>query len=405
MTRVRVAVVGLGAITQSVHLPLLSRRRDLFDVVALVDLSTSRTDEMAARCGVAQAGRFRTLGDLLEARTKGEIEIDGVLLATTGSHAPEVCEALAAAVPVLSEKPLAVSLAELDAIEEAAQATGRDVAEMVMVGYMKEHDPATARAKSALDGKSLRSVTVEVLHPADAVQLEFARLLPAAEDLDPRTLSEFNQRTVRAVDRAVGGEFPADLRTLYTNVVLGSLVHDISLLRHLVGGVVDVDHAARWGGIPGSVEVSGTVGESARLQIGWHYLPGYPGYRETVTFHHESGSVQLVFSVPYLLNSPTELTIVTTTSAGAGPNGEVRATHGWPQQEAFENELEAFHRLVVDRVAARSGVSESREDLTVAQRMIAALARQESVPVSGEAADSHNPLSARMRSSPVAWWK
>jgi predicted dehydrogenase len=385
MTRVRVAVVGLGAITQSVHLPLLSRRRDLFDVVALVDLSTTQTDEIAARHGVAHEGRFRTLGELLTARAKGEIEVDGILLATTGSHAPEVCEAVAADVPVLSEKPLAVSLAELDAIEEATRATGRNAAEMVMVGYMKEHDPATARARKELSGKSLRSVTVEVLHPADAVQLEFARLLPAADDLDPGTVSELNQRTARAVDRALGGELPTDLRTMYTNVVLGSLVHDISLLRHLVGGVVDIDHAARWGSMPGSVEVSGTVAEGARLHVGWHYLPGYPDYRETVTFHHESGSVQLVFSVPYLLNSPTELTIVSHTSVDAGPNGEVRATHRWSQQEAFENELEAFHRLVVDSVQARSGVSESRDDVIVAQRIIAILARREGTPVSGEA--------------------
>ncbi len=289
MTRVRIAIVGLGAITQSVHLPLLSRRRDLFEVVALADLSPDRTAEVAGRHGVARAGCFRTLGELLAARAQGQIEVDGVLLATTGSHAPEVCEAVAADVPVMSEKPLAVSLSELDAIESAARAGGRDAAELVMVGYMKEHDPATARAKRELEGKTLRAVTVEVLHPADAVQLEFARLLPAAADLDPAVVAELDRRTGRAVDRAVGEELPADLRTLYTNVVLGSLVHDISLLRHLVGGLTVVDHAARWGTLPGSVEVAGAVAGGARLHVGWHYLPDYPDYRETVTFHHEGG--------------------------------------------------------------------------------------------------------------------
>lgn len=386
MTRVRIAIVGLGAITQSVHLRLLSRRRDLFEVVALADLSPDRTAEVAGRHGVARAGCFRTLGELLAARAQGQIEVDGVLLATTGSHAPEVCEAVAADVPVMSEKPLAVSLSELDAIESAARAGGRDAAELVMVGYMKEHDPATARAKRELEGKTLRAVTVEVLHPADAVQLEFARLLPAAADVDPAVVAELDRRTGRAVDRAVGEELPADLRTLYTNVVLGSLVHDISLLRHLVGGLTVVDHAARWGTLPGSVEVAGAVAGGARLHVGWHYLPDYPDYRETVTFHHEGGSVQLVFSVPYLLNSATELTIVSAAPAEAGPGGEVRATYRWSQQEAFENELEAFHRLVVDGVRARSGVSESRSDVVAAQRVVAALAAREGTPAGGEAA-------------------
>ncbi|MGT2462651.1 hypothetical protein [Sinomonas atrocyanea] len=39
MTVFRIGVVGLGAIAQSVHLPLLSRRWDLFEIAAVADAS------------------------------------------------------------------------------------------------------------------------------------------------------------------------------------------------------------------------------------------------------------------------------------------------------------------------------------------------------------------------------
>lgn len=385
----RIAVVGLGGISQSVHLPLLRRRWDLFEVVALVDLSASRTEAMSARFGVAADAGFRTVDDLLAAREAGLVEVDGVVLATTGSHGPEVRRLVAAGVPVLSEKPLALSLAELDALGQDADRGGWDLGARVMVGYMKEYDPATARAREELAGKVLRAVTVEVLHPADGAQLGFARLAPPPDDVDPDVLGALQARNAGALDDAVGAGLPTHLRTLFANVVLGSLVHDISLLRHLGGGVATVEQAVHWGpAVPGSVEVAGTVVGGARLHVGWHFIADYPDYRETVTFHHESGSVQLVFGVPYLLNSPTELTVVSRARSTdrSGATGEVRATYRWNQEEAFENELVAFHELVTRGTPGSSGVPQARADLLVAQRILAALVHRDGAEVAGEAA-------------------
>lgn len=384
VSRVRIAVAGLGGITQSVHLPLLRRRWDLFEIAAVVDLSSARLEEIGARYAIPEAGRFHTVRELVAARRAGRAAFDGVLLATTGSHAPEVCDLVEAGLPVLSEKPLALSLSELDAIGRKARTAGHDPTRMVMVGYMKEHDPATVRARKELRGKNMRAVTVEVLHPADEAQLEFARLLPPAEDLDPASVAELATRTARTVEDALGGEVPGDLGALYTNVVLGSVVHDISLLRHLVGGVDGVDGAVRWGGTPGSLEVTGTVAEGARLHLGWHFLPEYPDYKETVTFHHETGSLRLEFGVPYLLNAPTELTVVSRELGSGDAPGEARTTYCWPQEEAFENELRAFHAMVSAGVPAVSGIEESRADLVVAQRILAAVAAKEDASMGGE---------------------
>ena len=42
--RVRLGIAGLGAVAQAVHLPLIERLRDAFEISAIADLSPSLTD-------------------------------------------------------------------------------------------------------------------------------------------------------------------------------------------------------------------------------------------------------------------------------------------------------------------------------------------------------------------------
>lgn len=62
----RIALVGCGAVTQAVYVPLLSRRRDLFEVSAVCDLSRTLADAVGDRLGAA--GRYTSVDDLLAMR-------------------------------------------------------------------------------------------------------------------------------------------------------------------------------------------------------------------------------------------------------------------------------------------------------------------------------------------------
>lgn len=370
--QLRLAVVGLGGIAQTAHLPLIRRRWDLATVVAIADLSAQRCATVGELYGVPVEHHYLNLGALLDAE-----QVDGVVLLTGGSHGPETLECVRRGIPVLCEKPLAFTTQEADEIAAAEAKHGRP---MVLVGYMKEYDDATAQALAAIPATGIRAVEVEVLHPADDAQLAFANLLPPTDDLDPTVLDGLTAATGRTIDAAIGADVPGMLRTLYTNVLLGSIVHDISLLRHLLGGIQTVDGALHWPPqvMPGSIEVRGTIADGARLHIGWHFIPDYPAYRETVTIHHATGSVQLVFAVPYVLNIPTELTVVTSTGSGEQRSVSRAST------EAFENELVAFHAMVTKQVAPRSGVQEGRADIVTAQQMTRVLAESEGIVLGGE---------------------
>lgn len=389
----KIALVGLGGISQSVHLPIATRLHDQVEVVAVVDLSPARVDQIRSAYGDQLKG-FRTVDDLLSEVAEGLV-VDGVVLATTGTHAADSAKLLEAAIPVLSEKPLGYSLAEHDVLLE--RFGDEALAAPLRVGYMKEYDTASREARRLLEGKQIRAVEVEVLHPADGAQLSFANLRPTPTDVDPDLLAQVVQPTDSAMGDALGHlmdvQAPPDeqpgLERYYPGIIMGSVIHDIALLRYLVGGIGTVDMAKRYGpAFPGSLTFGGSLRDhDAPWLLNWHFIADYPEYRETVTVHHEQGSVQLVFDVPYLLNVATKLNIV----EGLPGYGVARSTQTWPQSEAFETEWREFIALLDDsahdsaqapgHATERSGssIKESRRDIEIGQEMARALAKSTGV--------------------------
>ena len=373
--RVKIGVAGLGAVAQSVHLPLIQRRWDLFELVSVADLSASQSARIGEQFGVTPEHRYQTLADMLNAET-----LDGVLLLTSGSHGTPALECIRRGVAVFCEKPLAFSLSEIDALSDAERKAGTP---LLFLAYMKEYDPAVSRLKRILPKPSeIRYVNVEVLHPSGSSQLAYANLRTPISDIDPAIIERLKEADRAVTTTALGEGAPQAFRNLYTKVILSSLIHDISLIRYLLGSITGIDDVRIWAESddPGSIEISGTVSEQARINMHWHYLADYPRYRETVTIHHTTGSFALEFTVPYLLNAPTELRIVS--SDGAGESNEIVRDI----TEAFEEELIAFHAMVVDSVPPSNGTAEGRADVITGQRIAHVLAHRQGITLTGEAA-------------------
>ena len=84
----------------------------------------------------------------MEAIEGGRIRVDCAILATSGSHVDDALALVRAGVRVLVEKPLALSHGELDRLQAGLEHLGAEPDEWIRVGYMKEHDPAVARARA-----------------------------------------------------------------------------------------------------------------------------------------------------------------------------------------------------------------------------------------------------------------
>jgi myo-inositol 2-dehydrogenase/D-chiro-inositol 1-dehydrogenase len=381
-SRVRLGVLGLGVVAQAVHLPILRNHRDRFEVTAVCDLSAELAGRVADRFGLEAAARFRSAEELLDSGL-----VEAVLVCTSGSHGQVAGAALDRELPVLCEKPLAYTLAEADTLERLAAKEGTPL----QLGYMKLYDPAVQRARRELDGRRAqpRAVEVTVLHPSGEAQLAHAGLEAPGTDVPAATLAGLAGATARLQDQALGPAAPAELRRLYTEVLLGSVVHDLAVVRLLAGDIQRVEHADLWPeGSFESVAVDALLPAGVRLSLRWHYLDRYPAYREEVRVHHEQGSIALAFPSPYLLHAPTVLT-VTDLDGDAARVREDRST-----AEAFERELVAFHRLVRKGQPVEAGIAEGRADIATCQRIVGRLAERRGAELGGEAAERGGEVAA-----------
>jgi predicted dehydrogenase len=113
----RIGIVGTGGIAR-VHADNVARLGERATIVGAVDVDAERLAAFQREFGV-EAG-YASLEELLE-----DARPDIVHLCTPpGLHAQQALLALAAGVDVLCEKPPALSLAELDALAAAEQASG-----------------------------------------------------------------------------------------------------------------------------------------------------------------------------------------------------------------------------------------------------------------------------------------
>jgi predicted dehydrogenase len=120
-TKIRIGVVGAGAIAQLAHLPVLSKMRGA-EVVALCDNDGPKARALADRFGIENT--FTDMEDLLETD-----DLHAVVIATPNHlHEPHVLSALAAKVHVLCERPLALTSRGVERILTAATRADRKVA-------------------------------------------------------------------------------------------------------------------------------------------------------------------------------------------------------------------------------------------------------------------------------------
>ncbi|MFI6907669.1 Gfo/Idh/MocA family protein [Nonomuraea sp. NPDC050394] len=115
----RLGIVGPGAIAERHAAALAAAGADL---VAVAGPDRAQTAAFAARFGIKQV--YGTAGDLY-----AHPGLDAVVIATPHAcHAAQTLAALDAGLHVLCEIPLALSLADAEAVAERARATGRLVA-------------------------------------------------------------------------------------------------------------------------------------------------------------------------------------------------------------------------------------------------------------------------------------
>jgi predicted dehydrogenase len=147
MDKVRIGVIGLGAIAQVIHLPILSRLKEV-ELVGLCDVDKSKARYLAERYGVKTY--YSDPAEMLKS-----VELDAVDVCTpTNSHRDMALLAIESGADALVEKPIARNFKEAVEIAEAA----RNKKRKVMVGMNNRFRPDSMVLKSFVENGELGKI-------------------------------------------------------------------------------------------------------------------------------------------------------------------------------------------------------------------------------------------------------
>jgi len=348
--RVRVALFGAGLVAQAGHAPSLWDDRDRWEFVAVVDPSREARQAVAARYAVPNT--CATLEEALE------LGLEAVVIAVPDpAHASAVLTALAAGCHVFCEKPLAISLDEVDRI---LAARGDRV---VQVGYMKLYDPAVERLVERLAGAEVVYLSVEVNDPDQRPFVEHIGIV-AGHDVPADLVDAGRRREQEAIAEALGRQpDAAEIRAFAA--YLSSLVHDVSLAHHLLASVGI--HAplpladAAWFDRGRGVSLDWVLPGGGRAHLEHLNLPGISDYRERLTVYCRDRILELTFPSPYLRHFPTRLVERRTGEGGVADLETVVERPSY--EESFRTELRSFHAAITTGAPVRATVEAARDDL------------------------------------------
>src|SRR3989442_9952997 len=145
--RLKVGVIGGGAIAQVAHLPVLKKLKSI-EVQAICDTDLPKARALADRFGVKDA--LDDIEDVLRDET-----LDAVVICTPNHlHESHILAALSADLHILVEKPLTMSAASTQRILRAAEKRDR----VVMVGMNHRSRPDVQIVRSFVQSGELGRV-------------------------------------------------------------------------------------------------------------------------------------------------------------------------------------------------------------------------------------------------------
>jgi predicted dehydrogenase len=356
MSRVRVGVIGCGLIGQMMHLPHLKELHDLFDLVALCDVSPGTLKYVGEYYGVNK--RFLSHADLLKE------PLDAVVVLSADSHGQVIVDALKAGKHVFAEKPMCFTLREADEILAAHKKAGTTC----MITYMKRYDPGFRYARPLIQGMTdLQAIYITVLHPSEANQIghhDIRRYLDVPADVRAKLQADQD-----ALIREVIGDFTSLERRVFANNLLSTLVHDINVLRGLSGDPEEVLFTDVWHGGEGMVTCL-RYASGVRAMVSLQYLPDLANYEETVAYYGKGSRVRMVFPSPFFRNLPTPVIV-----EGMEDGKPFAKTVTASMKEAFKEEMLHFAECVAQRKTPITTPEEARGDVALLHKIFHAIKR------------------------------
>jgi predicted dehydrogenase len=315
------------------------------EVVAIAEIREKLGELVARRYGVPRV--YKDHEELL-----ANEQLDGIVASQLFTrHGILVPQLLKAGVPVFIEKPLAGSAEVGERLVEAVAGSKT----WVMVGYHKRSDPATMYAKAEIDrlkqtGELGKLRYVRILMPAgDWIAGGFSDLILTRE---PKPPPEFDPPA---------SDMDSDTYNKYTTFV-NYYVHQINLMRHLLGESYKVTFADKSGVMLAVESASGVAGVIEMTPFATSV-----GWMESALVAFEHGYVKIDLPAPLACNRPGRVEILRDPENGVTPQTIVPTL---PWVGAMKQQAMNFVAAIRGETKPLCEAQEALEDLKAARDYI-----------------------------------
>ena len=334
--RLRIGILGCGPIAQFAHFESAVKARNC-DLHAICDVA----EDLVQRMGdtYLPARRYHDYELML-----ADPDVDAIIVATSdGFHVPASLLALSAGKHVLCEKPIGVSVEDVERLRKAVNASGL----VLQVGHMKRFDPGLEAARDFVRGEMGQQLAFKAWY------CDSTHRYTMTDAVQPLPV-------LSAKARKAAGNPKADLRRYY---MLAHGSHLVDTARFMCGDLVEVNARLnqRFGAYSWFVDVAfanGCMGHldlTVAVRMDWH---------EGLSLYGENGSITAKTYNPwYYKSSDVEIF------------HEKDATYRRPlgaDGHFYRRQLEGFAGCVLDGVPMRGagiedGVASVRAMVAIAQ--------------------------------------
>ena len=311
MKKVRLAIIGAGFVSQLAHLPSFYSNPKV-KIVALCDLNKKLLDKVSKKFQI-----FSTYTSHREMLRKEQL--DAVILVVQRSKIESVAmDVLKAGIPLLSEKPAALSYSSAKKLCDLAKKNKTKY----LIGYMKRHDNGILFLKKNLKkfrlGKLLTVYYETFLGDSYSNPFEYFK----QEDKDYRKKNTLNKKFTE--------------KKLIFIKYLNTFCHSINLIRYLFGEL-KIEYKALSGSGEGCVFFRSKNGTSIILN---NQYSESKKWIERIHLNFESGKILVKLPTPLLKNTSTSLTV---DNYKSGNVQKPWITWGW----SFKNQAKSFIDYII----------------------------------------------------------
>lgn len=342
---VKVGMIGVGTVSQLMHLPILSGLHDMYQITAVSDVSPTQLNFIAEKYNAkAYSDPYELVKDP---------DVDAVFICSPDQyHAMYALAAIEAGKHVFVEKPVTLCVEDLEKLIEAQKAHPNQIC---MVGYMRRFGTGFQKCKELLaqDDRKIEYMRFRDIILEGDFFMGQTRLPYLCSDIPQEAREEGKRLRTEQIIRALGEDSTEQQRISYI-MLTGLGCHTLAAVRELVG-------------LPVNIESVTVQGEHVIIVFRYEdFLAVYEilndqdvvQFDAAIEIYQHDRRMKIKYETPYLRYQPQTFEVIESTKE------DTKTTlYGPDYRDPFEEEVKYYHDCIVNGTQPKANFEDAMADM------------------------------------------